>query len=135
MKNQNEITKKWIDGRMAQGVYTQWLIDEHPEALDLKILFIISRLTLGYRKRYAFIKSEVFYEKGISEATRKRHIKKAKELGFLKYSKTKGFTRFELILPKEIEDNVLWLKSNSSVGSVGSKNKESEEESPKSLLG
>jgi len=98
---------KWIDGRLVQGAYYQWIVDEHQEALDIKILFIIARNTLGYRKRYAYIKSDIF-DKHMHRNTKVKQIKRAKELGLLEYRTTRGYTMYRLVLPLNIEENTLW---------------------------
>ncbi len=104
MKNQNEI--KWIDGRLIQGAYRQWLIDTHQdEALELKAIDIIARNTLGYRKRYGYIKEELFR---MSHNKKWRQIKKLEKINLLTYKKTKGFTMYNLVLPEEIENKVQW---------------------------
>jgi hypothetical protein len=96
---------------MIQGAYIQWLVEQHPEALNIKSIHIISRHTLGYRKRYAYIKAEDF--KGMEKSKRSRDFKKLKNLGLLEYKKTRGYTMFKLVLPKELEDIVLWRYSDS----------------------
>jgi len=98
---------KWIDGRLIQGAYYQWIVDMHQEALDIKILYIIARNTLGYRKRYGYIKASVF-DKYIHRNTKVKQMNKAKELGLLEYKTTRGYTMYKLVLPEEIENNVLW---------------------------
>ena len=107
MKNQNEI--KWIDGRLVQGAYRQWLVDKHPEALEIKAIDIIARHTLGYRKRYAYIKSDLF---NMHTGKKSRQLKLAKGLGLIEYEKTHGYTMYKLILPEEIENKTLWRGNN-----------------------
>ncbi len=93
---------------MVQGAYRQWLVDEHPEALELSVLDIIARYTLGYKKRYAYIKQEKFPK---SQPTTWRQVKRAEELGLLEHKRTHGLTMYKLILPAEIENNTQWLKA------------------------
>ena len=107
MNQENEKKIKWIDGRMVQGAYRQWLVDEHPEALEIKALDIITRHTLGWRIRYGYIREELF---GMSHSTKWRQIKKLKELGLLEYKRTRKLTYYKLYLPEDIEDNTQWLK-------------------------
>ena len=104
---------KWIDGRMAQGAYIQWLVDTHPNLNSniYKIIIIISRFTLGNRYKYNFINTLNFK---MSTATKKRYMKQAKEIGLIDYERTfnkknkKGYTKFWIILPKDIEEKILW---------------------------
>jgi hypothetical protein len=106
---------KWFDGRMVQGAYRQWLVDEHPEALELVVIDIIARFTLGYRRRYAYLEETKF---NLSHNKKYRQIKKAEELGLLEYRKTKGYTMYKLVLPEDIEENTQWrngLKKESSL--------------------
>ena len=118
--SQNE-SIKWIDGRMAQGAFIQWLVDEHPEALNIKSIHIISRYTLGYRKRYAYIEENKF---NLSHNKKWREIKKLKDLGLLEYSKTRGYTMFKLVLPEWLENIVSWRNS----GNIEEPKKEKEVE-------
>ena len=107
MKNQNET--KWVDGRMVQGAYFQWLNREHPEADSIiNLIRIIADNTLAYRKKYAYIKSDKFR---LGHNTIWKHTKKAIEFGLLESIKTRGYTKYELILPEEIETKTLWLGS------------------------
>jgi hypothetical protein len=92
---------------MAQGAYIQWLVDTHPEALELKVLHIIARNTLGYRKRYAYVKEELFE---MSHNKKWRQVKKLKDMNLLNYKKTRGYTMYKLILPNNIEDSIQWEK-------------------------
>ncbi len=110
MKNQNE-TKKWNSGWILQGVYRQWLVDNHPEMLELKAIDIISRHTFGYLKRYGFIKQEVF---GMTQSKTHRQVKKAKNSGLLKATRTRHLTRYELVLPTDIENDTSWAKSRTT---------------------
>ena len=38
--------------------------------------------------------------------------KRLKELGLLNYTRTRAYTMYKLVLPKEIEDSVLWLQKS-----------------------
>ncbi len=108
MKNQNET--KWIDGRLIQGAYFQWLNREHPEADSvINLIRIIADNTLAYRKRYAYIKADKFR---LGHNTIWTHTKKAIELGLLESNKTRLYTMYKLILPEEIENKVLWTGSH-----------------------
>ena len=93
---------------MVQGVYRQWLVDNHPEALEFSVLDIIARYTLGYRKRYAYIKQEKFLK---SQPSTWRQVKKAENLGLLEHIRTRNLTMYKLILPDEIENNTQWVKA------------------------
>ncbi len=91
---------------MVQGAYKQWLVDEHPEALEFSVLDIIARYTLGYRKRYAYIKQEKFPK---SQPTTWRQVKKVEELGLLEFKRTHGLTMYRLVLPLNIEEDTQWI--------------------------
>jgi len=110
MKNQNGTNKKWNDGRMLQGAYRQWLYDKYPEALELKVIDTIARYTLGFRRRYAYIKEEEFR---LSHNKKWRQMKKAKNMGLLEYHRTKAYTMYKLVLSDEIEQNAVWRSSGS----------------------
>ncbi len=99
---------KWIDGRLVQGAYFQWLIDNHPEVLTFEVIHIIARKTLGYRKRYAYLQSELF---NMYPQKKSSQLKKLKNMGLLEYQKTKGYTYYKLTLPEEIETATLWRGS------------------------
>ncbi len=106
MKNQNE--KKWFDGRMVQGAYFQWLNREHPEADSvINLIRIIADNTLAYRKRYAYIKKDMFR---LGHNTVWAHTQKAIELGLLESKKTRYYTMYRLVLSEEIENNTAWIK-------------------------
>ncbi len=106
---------RWIEGRTVQGAYFQHLYDKGMfDALELKALMVVVRNTLGYRKRYAYIKSDLF---GMSDSKRKRQIKKLSDLGVLEYHRTRGYTKFWLALPKEIEDKTVWMGGDKAVNS------------------
>lgn len=102
---------------MVQGAYIQWLCDTHPDLNSniYKIIIIIARFTLGNRYKYAFIKSSQFK---MPIATKKRYIKQAKNIGLINYERTfdkknkSGYTKFWLILPNNIEKNILWKNNN-----------------------
>ncbi len=109
MKSQNET--KWIDGRLVQGAFRQWLVDQHhDEALQLKAMDIIARYTLGYRKRYAYIKQDMFRMK---QSTINRQVKKLKELGLIDYERTRGYTMYKILLPEYIENKTIWMGRDS----------------------
>ena len=105
--------EKIIDGKIAQGAYVQWLVDTHSEALGVRSIHIISRNTLGYCKRYAYIKGDEF---GLSHSTKWRGIKKLKDLGLLEYTKTRGYTMFKLILPEWLDNAIQWRGSEDKKG-------------------
>ncbi len=106
---------RWYDGRMVQGAYLQHLEDtDKGDAMSLKALRIIIGQTLRYKKRYAYIKSDLF---GISDATRQRQIQKLRNMGLLEYHITRGYTMFRLVLPKEIENNTVWVGGDKAVNS------------------
>ena len=96
---------KWIDGRLVQGAYRQWLVDKHPEALGYTVLDIIARNTLGYRKRYAYINNNKFLK---TQSSTWRQVKKLIEMNLLKAERTHYYTMYKLILPEEIETNTMW---------------------------
>jgi hypothetical protein len=112
--------RKWTDGRMLQGAYNQWLVDEHPEAFKYKgLIDIIARYTFGFGKRYGYIKTSIF-DRYLPERTRKRYILKLKEIGLLDYHRTRGYTMYKLTLPNEIEQIFEWRGSNSDTTAAGS---------------
>ena len=74
---------------------------------------IISRNTLGYRKRYAYIEENKF---NLSHNKKWREIKKLKDLGLLENTKTRGYTMFKLILPEWLDNAIQWRGSEDKKG-------------------
>jgi len=101
---------------VVQGAYLQWIRKEHPEARKyLLVIDIILENTFQYKKRFGFINTKVF-DSHMSASTRKRHVTALKNLGLLEYQQTSknnsfGYTRYQLVLPEEIENNTQWVKS------------------------
>ena len=93
------------------GRILQYFQDNFDEDLYLnKIFNKILRLTAQYGKRYAYIRGSDF---NLSEKQRKRIMKKLKEANIIGYERTSvrgsfGLTKFWIILPKEIEDEIEW---------------------------
>ena len=118
MKNQNEQKKaRWIDGRMIQGEYLQWIREEHPEARKyLLVIDIILQYTFQQRKRSEHIRSNKF-TKYMSASTKKRHIKALRDMGLLSYKRTRfneGFalTNYELTISDYIKSRAIFEKKS-----------------------
>lgn len=100
-------TKKIYDGRFMLGTYTQWLLDEkkglNRTAIDLALL--IARQSFGYRKRYAYIHSDYF---SMDKMTLKRYRDVLVQEGLLEWKKTKGYTMYKLLEPKNEIDSFVF---------------------------
>ena len=97
---------------MVQGAYRQWLVDNHPEMLELKAIDIIARHTLGHKKRYGYVKQDLF---NMSQSKINRQVQKAKKFGLLEYTRTRQYTMYRLILPSDIENNTIWRRGGSKI--------------------
>ncbi len=90
------------DGRMMQGICSQWIVDN---ALDIGctsdligMYNIIARNTFGYRKRDGYIEQALF---GLHRNTIKKHRDRLTELGLIEWQATRAYTRYKIIEPRE----------------------------------
>lgn len=114
MDKKENNNQKIFDGRMMQGIVVQWLIDSSQMSSDEKIVFlVVLRNTFGRRKRYAFIKQDLFL-KDMSKNTLLKYRKSLVTKGIISFSVTKGFTKYEILEPKEIIDKFTFVGSKTS---------------------
>ena len=114
MDKKENNNQKIFDGRMMQGIIVQWLMDSSYMSADEKIVFlVVLRNTFGRRKRYAFIKQDLFL-KDMSKNTLLKYRKSLVAKGIISFSVTKGFTKYEIIEPKEIIDKFTFVGSKTS---------------------
>lgn len=114
MDKKENNNQKIFDGRMMQGIVVQWLIDSSQMSSDEKIVFlVVLRNTFGRRKRYAFIKQDLFL-KDMSKNTLLKYRKSLVTKGIISFSVTKGFTKYEILEPKEIIDKFKFVGSKTS---------------------
>ena len=114
MDKKENNNQKIFDGRMMQGIVVQWLIDSSQMSSDEKIVFlVVLRNTFGRRKRYAFIKQDLFL-KDMSKNTLLKYRKSLVTKGIISFSVTKGFTKYEILEPKEIIDKFTFVGSKAS---------------------
>lgn len=114
MDKKENNNQKIFDGRMMQGIIVQWLMDSSYISADEKIVFlVVLRNTFGRRKRYAFIKQDLFL-KDMSKNTLLKYRKSLVTKGIISFSVTKGFTKYEILEPKEIIDKFTFVSSKTS---------------------
>ena len=114
MDKKENNNQKIFDGRMMQGIVVQWLMDSSDMSSDEKIVFlVVLRNTFGRRKRYAFIKQDLFL-KDMSKNTLLKYRKSLVAKGIISFSVTKGFTKYEILKPKEIIDKFAFVGSKTS---------------------
>ena len=88
MDKKENNNQKIFDGRMMQGIIVQWLMDSSYMSADEKIVFlVVLRNTFGRRKRYAFIKQDLFL-KDMSKNTLLKYRKSLVTKGIISFSVT-----------------------------------------------
>lgn len=96
---ESNTTYKISDGRMMQGICTQWFQDTYPDASleELAIYVKIARHTIGFRKRDGYIEQSTF---NLNPKTLKKYRDRLVESGIISWQATKKFTLYKLLEPQ-----------------------------------
>lgn len=83
---------------LACGIAMRWFINNYPKKYQ-EVYFKIVDKTLGYMNQYSYIKQDSF---DLTPRNLKIHRDWLKEQGIIDWKKTDGFTRYNILEPKEL---------------------------------